>query len=368
MLYGTEFSCDIRAKLSDLMAHIFPGDINTFFYTAGGAEANEAAIRMARVMTGRTKVIARYRSYHGSMGMTMQLTGDSRRWFGEPGIPGVVHMHDPWPYSFTWGENEEEITQRNLAYFRETIEHEGPNKIAAIIMESVTGTNGILAPPKGYLEGIRGICDEYGIVMICDEVMAGFGRTGKLFGFMHTTPTILPDIVTMAKGINGAVLPLGAVAVRDHVRDFFHSNQIGTGTTYNAHPTVLASAYASIKQFLSQDLTGRAEKMQPIIRAHMARMADKHKCIKQCRNIGMFGIMELQKNAKGELFASPTAAHATTAKLKKALMSRGLFTFVKMNQFFVNPPLIITEQELAEAFDIIDEALTEMDEDFEDEE
>lgn len=180
----------------------------------------------------------------------MALTGDPRRWGSEPGVSGVVHFLDPQPYSMAWGENEEQVSARSLQQLKEVIMYEGPKNIAAIFLESVTGTNGILVPPKGYLEGVRQICNEHGIVMVCDEVMNGFGRTGKMFGFMNSSPMVIPDIVTMAKGINGAYIPLGAVACRDHIAQHFMTNPIGIGSTYNSHPIGLASAYASLKYLL----------------------------------------------------------------------------------------------------------------------
>lgn len=217
----------IKAKLSALLADIFPGDLNHFYYTTGGAESNETAMRMARLYTGRHKIFARYRSYHGGTLATMGLTGDPRRWYAEPTTSGVVHFLDPQPYSLSWGESEEQVCKRSLQQLREVLMYEGPHNVAAIFMESVTGTNGILIPPKGYLEGVRAICDEFGILMVCDEVMNGFGRTGTMFGFMNSSPMVIPDIVTMAKGINGAFVPLGAVACRDHVAQHFMKNPIG---------------------------------------------------------------------------------------------------------------------------------------------
>ena len=217
----------IKAKLSALLADLLPGDLNHFYFTTGGAESNETAMRMVRLKTGRQKILARYRSYHGGTLATMGLTGDPRRWYAEPTTSGVVHFLDPQPYSVSWGASEEEVCTRSLQQLREVLMYEGPQNVAAIFLESVTGTNGILIPPKGYLEGVRAICDEHGILMVCDEVMNGFGRTGALFGFMNTTPMVIPDIVTMAKGINGAFVPLGAVACRDHVAQHFMKNPIG---------------------------------------------------------------------------------------------------------------------------------------------
>jgi taurine--2-oxoglutarate transaminase len=210
----------------------------------------------------------------------MAMTGDPRRWGSEPGMPGVVHIMDPYPYSFSWGATEEEIAQKNLTYLREVIQYEGPNNVAAIFLETVTGTNGVLKAPKGYLEGVRALCDEYGILMCADEVMAGFGRTGKWFGFMHTTPTVIPDIVTMAKGINGAYVPLGCVASRDHVADFFRKNPIGIGSTYNSHPVGLASAYAALQLMLKEKVVEHAKEMEPVMQKEMEKLAASHPSVK----------------------------------------------------------------------------------------
>ncbi|HMR78959.1 MAG TPA: aminotransferase class III-fold pyridoxal phosphate-dependent enzyme, partial [Polyangiaceae bacterium] len=184
---------EVRARYSKKLADLAPGDINTFYYTLGGAEANESAIRAAKLFTGREKILSRFRSYHGGTNATMQLTGDPRRWANEPGMPGVIRVMDPKPYNFSFGETDEEITKNNLTYLEEVIQYEGPQNIAAMFIETVTGTNGILPPPKGYLQGLRQLLDKYGILLVCDEVMAGMGRTGKLFAFEHGD--IVPDMV-----------------------------------------------------------------------------------------------------------------------------------------------------------------------------
>ncbi|RMG15938.1 MAG: aminotransferase class III-fold pyridoxal phosphate-dependent enzyme, partial [Deltaproteobacteria bacterium] len=241
-----------RARLAKKLAEIVPGDINTFFFTLGGAEANENAIRAARLFTGRHKILSRYRSYHGGTNAAMQLTGDPRRWANEPGMPGVVRVMDPWPYRYSFGESEEEITQNNLTYLEEVIMYEGPETIAAMIIEPVTGTNGILPPPKGYLKGLRELLDRYGILLICDEVMAGFGRTGKLFAFEHGE--IVPDIVTMAKGLTSSYIPLGAMGVRDEIAEHFRKNVFWGGLTYNSHALALATAEACIDVLFEEGL------------------------------------------------------------------------------------------------------------------
>jgi taurine--2-oxoglutarate transaminase len=315
---------------------------------------------MARKFTGRHKIIARYRSYHGGSAGTIALTGDPRRWGSEPTglMPGVIHIMDPYPYSFSWGKSEEEVTKNNLIYIKETIEYEGPKNIAAIFVESVTGTNGILKPPKGYLEGLRTLCDEYGILLICDEVMSGFGRTGKWFGFMHTSPLIIPDIVTMAKGINGAYIPLGAVACRDHIAEFFRKNPIGIGTTYNSHPIGLASAYAALKYMMENQVVEHVQKMELIMKQEMEKLASQHLSIKQGRVIGLFGVLDLQKNKQGEPITPYNGTpHPIMNPFRKSLLENGLFTLMRWHNVFCNPPLIIKEEEIKEGFNILHKSL-----------
>ncbi|EGG15200.1 aminotransferase class-III [Cavenderia fasciculata] len=356
---------EVKAKLSLLMADLMPGDLNHFYYVSGGAEANETAMRMARLKTGRHKILARYRSYHGATLGAMGLTGDPRRWGSEPGASGIVHFMDPFPYTFSWGSTEEEICQKSLQYLREVISYEGGKNIAAIFLEPVTGTNGILKPPAGYLEGVRQICDQHGILMVCDEVMNGFGRTGTMFGFEQAN-NVIPDIVTMAKGINGAFIPLGAVACRDHVAAHFQKSPIGIGSTYNSHPVTLASAYAALQYFLRTDVLGNVHRMEPILQSLMEDLKKRHPTVKTFRSLGLFGTVELQKNSRGEPFVEFNGpAHPAMAQLKNDMISNGLYTLVRFSSFFTNPPLIINEKELRQGFEILDKCLTNLDKHFE---
>ncbi|HET8587501.1 MAG TPA: aminotransferase class III-fold pyridoxal phosphate-dependent enzyme, partial [Candidatus Limnocylindria bacterium] len=223
-----QFATEVRARLGQMLAELTPGDLNHFFFTLGGSEANENALRMARMYTGRQKVMARYRSYHGATAGSMSVTGEPRRWASEPAVPGVVRVLDPW----RWGSPEPEPVGEHLAYLEEVINYEGPDKIAAFILETVTGTNGILVPPDGYLQGVRELCTRYGIMLICDEVMAGFGRTGRWFAVDHWD--VVPDLMTMAKGLTSSYLPLGAVAVSDRIAAHFADNVYYGGLTYSA--------------------------------------------------------------------------------------------------------------------------------------
>ncbi len=352
-----------RARLGKLLSEVVPGDINTFFFTLGGAEANENAIRAARLYSGRHKILSRYRSYHGATNACMQLTGDPRRWANEPGMPGVVRVMDPWPYNYSFGDDEDEITRNNLTYLEEVIMYEGPHTIAAMIIEPVTGTNGILAPPRGYLKGLRELLDRHGILLICDEVMAGFGRTGKWFAFEHGG--IVPDIVTMAKGMTSSYLPLGAMGLRDKIADHFRENVFWGGLTYNSHPLCLSVGEAVINVIRDEGLVDNAARLQPVMRQEMDRLQARHRCVKTGRCIGLFGMIDLQKNSAGEPMAPYNGSSEGMAALGKAFAELGLFTFVRWSSFMCNPPLIITEEQLRDAFAIVDKALEVVDPYFE---
>jgi len=351
---------EARARLGKLLAEIAPGHLNTFFFTLGGAEANENAIRAARLYSGRFKILARYRSYHGATNLCMQLTGDPRRIPNEPGSPGVVHVMDPWPYDYSFGESEEEITRNSLRYLEEVIMYEGPDEIAAMIVETVTGTNGVLAPPKGYLAGLKEILDKHGILLICDEVMAGYGRTGKMFAFEHFD--IVPDIVTMAKGMTSSYIPLGAMGMRDEIADHFQDHVFWGGLTYNSHALACATAVAVIEVMLEEGLVERSAEMGKVMRQHMDALSEKHPCVREARNIGLFGMVDLQKNTDGERMAEYNSTSEPMKKLSKFFRDEGLFTFTRWGSFMCNPPLCITEEQLAEAFEIVDRGLDMMDE------
>ncbi len=346
---------EVRAKLSLKLAEIVPGDLNMFFYALGGAEANENAIRAARLYTGRAKILSRYRSYHGGTNATLQLTGDPRRWANEPGTPGVIRVMDPHPYNFSFGVTEEEVVRNNLTYLEEVIQYEGPHTIAAMIIETVTGTNGILPPPAGYLQGLRALLDKYGILLICDEVMCGWGRTGKLFAFEHGG--IIPDIVTMAKGLTSSYFPLGVMALRDKIANHFRDNVFWGGLTYNAHPVGLATALAVIEVLEEEKLVENAARMGVVMAKHLAALKAKHRSVGAARNIGLFGIIEVVKNAKGDRIAPYNGSHPAMGALQKFFLENGLFTMFRWDNFMCNPPLCINEAELAEAFAIIDRGL-----------
>ena len=345
----------VRARVGRLLAEICPGDLNTFFFTLGGAEANENAIRAARLYTGKQKILSRYRSYHGATNLAMQLTGDPRRWANEPGGPGFVKVMDPVPYGYSFGKTDGEITQENLKYLDEVILYEGAGNIAAMIIEPVTGTNGILAPPEGYLAGLEALLEKNDILLIADEVMAGFGRTGKMFSFEHGG--IVPDMVTMAKGLTSSYAPLGCVALSDPIADHFRENVFWGGLTYNSHPMSLAVAEAAIGVIRDEGLVERAARLEPVMREEMDRLQAKHPSVKEGRCIGLFGMIDIQRNSQGELLAPYNGTHPAMQALGRFFLENGLFTFVRWSGFMCNPPLCITEDELRGAYAIIDRAL-----------
>lgn len=352
-----------RARVGKKLAELVPGDINTFFFTLGGAEANENAIKAVRGYTGKFKILSRYRSYHGATNATMQLTGDPRRWASEPGSPGFIKVMDPWPYHYSFGKTEEEITANNLQYLEEVIMYEGPDQIAAMFIETVTGTNGILPPPKGYLQGLRSLLDKYGILLVCDEVMCGWGRTGKLFGFEHGD--IVPDIVTMAKGLTSSYVPLGAMGVSDAIADYFRENVFWGGLTYNSHAFALATAEAVIDVMLEERMVENAATLGNVMRSEMDRLQAKHPSMKEGRCIGLFGMIDVQKNSQGDRMAPYNGSHPAMTQLNQFFKDNGLFTFVRWGSFMCNPPLCITEEQLLECFDIVDRGLDITDQHFE---
>jgi taurine--2-oxoglutarate transaminase len=343
---------EVRAKLGLKLAELLPGDLDKVFFTLGGAEANENAIRIAKAVTGRQKILARYRSYHGATYATITLTGDPRRWANEPGMPGVVHVLDPY-HGTQRGTDD---AQTALAYLEETIMLEGPDTIAAFILEPVTGTNGILIPPDGYLQGVRELCDRHGILLIADEVMSGFGRTGEWFAVNHWG--VVPDIITMAKGLTSSAVPLGAVGLSPKAYRYFDEHVFYGGLTYNSHPLALAAALATIRVYEEDGLLEHSRKMGEVMARHHQELSDKHPSVGLVRNIGLFGIVELVRSRDTmEPMAPYNGASDEMKAVGKHLDDRGLFTMVRWNGIMTNPPLPITEEQLAEGFGIIDEAL-----------
>jgi taurine--2-oxoglutarate transaminase len=341
-----------RARLGAKLAELAPGDIDVFFFTNGGAESNENAIKIARSYTGRHKVMARYRSYHGATQGAMTLTGDPRRWPNEPGIPGVVHFLDPYHGI----ERGWDTAEQSLTMLEEVIQLEGPQSIAAIFLETVTGTNGILIPPDGYMQGVRALCDKYGILMVADEVMAGFGRTGEWFAINHWN--VVPDLLIMAKGLTSAYIPLGAVGMRQKIADTFKDKMFPGGLTYNSHPVACAAALATIAAYEEDDMIGNAKRMGKLMKSLHEELQARHPSVGAFRSIGLFGIAELVRDRKTK---QPLAPFGGTSDEMNALgrffREQGLYALVRWNAFYTNPPLCITEAEMREAFAIIDKGL-----------
>jgi taurine--2-oxoglutarate transaminase len=343
---------EVRALLGMKLADLFPGDIGKSFFTLGGAEANENAIRMARLVTGRQKILARYRSYHGNTAGAVTLTGDPRRWANEPGIPGVVHVLDFYHGTTRPWDSADDALQ----VLEETIELEGPSTIAGFIVEPVTGTNGILIPPDGYLQGVRELCDRYGILLIADEVMTGFGRTGAWFAVDHWG--VVPDLITSAKGLTSSYLPLGAVGLRPHIAEYFEDHVFAGGLTYNSHPVCLAAALATIRVYEEDGLIEHAAKMGDVMRAHHEELAARHPSVGGYRNIGLFGCLEIVRNrTTGEPMAAFNSSSPEMAELSRSMLEQGVFVSLHWNQVMTNPPLCITEEQLQEGFAALDRAL-----------
>jgi taurine--2-oxoglutarate transaminase len=340
-----------RARLGAKLAELTPGDVDVFFFTNGGAEANENAIKIARAATGRQKILARYRSYHGATAGAIGVTGDPRRW-SQPATPGVVHVLDPYHGL----AREWDTADDALRYLDEVIQLEGPGTIAAFILETVTGTNGMLPPPDGYLQGVRALCDKYGILLIADEVMSGFGRTGTWFAVDHWG--VVPDLITMAKGLTSAYMPLGAVGMRRSIAAQFQTTAFPSGLTYSAHTLACAAALATIDVMEEDRLVERAARMGVVMSKLLADLASQHPSVGVVRSIGLFGVVELTRNRRTKEPMAPfNSTSPEMTALAKSFREEGLFTFLRWNYFFTNPPLTITEAELSEGFAIIDRAL-----------
>jgi taurine---2-oxoglutarate transaminase len=356
---GPGMATPVRARFGRMLAELTPGDLNHFFFTLGGAEANENAIRIARMVTGRQKIMARYRSYHGATLGAISLTGDPRRWANEPGIPGVVRFFDPYQYRshlYRDGDSEQEFTRRCLEEIEEIVAYEGGHTIAAMFIETVTGTNGLIVPPDGYLQGLRAICDRHGILLVCDEVMCGLGRTGRWFAADHWN--VVPDMITMAKGLTSAYLPLGAVAMSARIAAHFDQKVFFGGLTYNAHPMSLAAAEGCLQVMIDDDMVGHTQRMGRVLAGLHQEMKRKHPCVGDVRSIGLFGVLELVRNRETrEPLAPFNGTSPEMQRIAAFLRQEGMYAFVNWNNLFTNPPLCITEEQLRESFAIIDRAL-----------
>jgi taurine---2-oxoglutarate transaminase len=361
---GPPMASEPRSTLARLLAEVTPGDLSMAFFTNGGAEANENAIKLARWYTGRHKVIARYRSYHGATAGAITLTGDPRRWPAEPGIPGVVRMLDPYTYRCPAGHPDPCPVCTGAPHLEELLQYEGPQNVAAVIMETITGTNGMIVPPDGYLQSIREVCDRHGIVLIFDEVMAGFGRTGKWFGCDNWD--VVPDIITLAKGINSGYVPLGAMVISEKLRDWVRDKPFAGGLTYSGHPLACASAVASIGVYREERIVENAAEHGRYLADALRSLQERHPSIGDVRGLGLFWGLELVRNRETREPLVPFNAGGEAAKpvlhLTKAALDAGLYLFVHWNVIMLAPPLNITRDELDGGLAILDDALAVADE------
>ena len=349
-----------KARLAAKLAELTPGTMSKSFFTLGGAEAVENAIKIARLVTGRNKIVTRYRSYHGATLGAMTASGDPRRLAVEPGIPGVVRVMDPYCYRCPFGQQPETCHRECIKHVEEVITFEGPENVAAILMEGVTGSSGIILPPDDYWPRLREFADRHGILLIDDEVMSGFGRTGKWFGIDHYG--VEPDLMTLSKGITGAAVPLGAVTVSKKIADHFDENVLWCGLTCSGHPVSCAAGLGAIQAYEEDGMIENARLMGERQTALLEQAKERHPSVGDVRNLGLFGVIELVKNRETREPMAPWNATASEMGVMSAVGAKlrelGMFTFVRWNWIFTVPPLCITEAELQEGFDIIEQALT----------
>lgn len=355
------FAVDVRSEAARLIAELAPGDLNKVFFTNGGAEATENAVRMARLHSGKHKVLSTYRSYHGATAGAITVTGDPRRWPSEPSLPGVVHFWGPYTYRSAFhSEDDQEECTRALAHLRDVIAFEGPQTIAAVLLETVVGTNGILVPPPEYLAGVRALCDEFGIVMICDEVMAGFGRCGEWFAVNRWDVT--PDLITFAKGVNSGYVPLGGVIISEAIAASFATRAYPGGLTYSGHPLACASAIASINIFKEEGIVEHARHLgDEVVAPELAKIAARHPSVGEFRGLGVFWALELVRDRATREPLVPYNASGSDAQPMNDFAARckelGLWPFTHFNRTHITPPCTTSEDEMREGLAIIDAAL-----------
>ncbi|NKZ15075.1 aspartate aminotransferase family protein [Mycolicibacterium septicum DSM 44393] len=347
-----------RSEAARLIAERTPGELNKVFFTNGGADAVEHAVRMARLHTGRYKVLSRYRAYHGGTDTAINLTGDPRRWPNDRGNAGIVHFNGPFLYrSSFYAETEEQESQRALEYLDKLIQMEGPTTIAAIILESIPGTAGIMVPPPGYMAGVREICDRYGIVFIADEVMAGFGRSGKWFSIDHFD--VVPDLLTFAKGVNSGYVPLGGVAISPAIYETFAHRAYPGGLTYSGHPLATAAAVATINAMADEGMVENAATIgAEVLAPGLAELAAKHRSVGEVRGAGVFWAVELVADQETR---EPLAPYGGSSPAMNAVVgackANGLLPFANFNRVHVVPPCNVTAEEAREGLAILDKAL-----------
>ena len=357
------FGAEPRALLAKSIVDRLPDCFGKIFFTNGGADANENAIKIARMYTGRFKVMSQYRSYHGSTFGAGNLTGEPRHFALEPAIPGFIHFRGPYSYQEKIKfESEEEEGDYYVEKLREQVIFEGGDRIAAIILETVVGSNGIIIYPKNYLKGVRKICDEFGIMMICDEVMAGWYRTGKMFAYMNFD--VVPDIITFAKGVNSGYIPLGGAIVKNEIAHFFDDKYLSCGLTYSGHPLACAAGVACQEFYLKNDIEGHVQKVGKHLGEVLESLKSKHKSVGDVRYIGLFGGVELVKDraTREPLVPWGQDPAGVMGAIVKELKARGFVTYSHENVIIVAPPLIITEVQIDEELAKLDEVLSIVDE------
>ncbi len=356
------FANDRRGEAARLILKHAPTGLKQVFFTNGGAEANENAIRLARLHTGRNKILVAYRSYHGATGGAITLTGDPRRWPSEPGMPGIVRFFGPYAYRSAFGaRSQEEECVRSLAHLEEVLALEGPQYVAAVLLEPVVGTNGILVPPDGYLQGVREICDRYGILMIDDEVMAGFGRCGEWFAVDRWG--VRPDLITFAKGVNSGYVPLGGVILSEEVASTFAEVSYPGGLTYSGHPLACAAAVASIGLFEDEGLVERSRRLgEEILGPELQAIAQRHPSVGEVRGLGCFWAIELVTDRATREPLVPFNAKGADAQpmstVVKAALDEGVSLFSHFNRLHLLPPLTIAEDDLRFGLSVVDRALS----------
>lgn len=362
---GPSYGAESRAKLAKKIIELLPDNMGKVFFTNAGAEANENAIKIARMFTGKNKIFSRYRSYHGSSFGAGNLTGEPRRQTLEPGIPGFIKFFDPYIYreAVTF-ESEEKATEFYLAKLEEQIQYEGGHTIAAIVLETITGSNGVIIPPKGYLPGVRALCDKYEILLICDEVMTGWCRTGKMFAFEHFG--VNPDIVTFAKGVTCGYVPLGGVAVSKEIALYFDDNILSCGLTYSGHPLSCAAGMACVNYYEEANILENVEITGKVLGEKLEEMKGAHVCVGDVRYIGLFSAVELvkSKETKEALVPYGKDPQGIMGKILGMLKERRFMTYTHENMIIIAPPLIITEEQLTEELIKLDEVLDIVDKEF----
>ena len=359
---GPSYADETRANLAEKIIGILPDNMGKIFFTNAGADANENAIKIARMFTGRNKIFSRYRSYHGSSFGAGNLTGEPRRFPLEPGVPGFVKFFDPYIYREKIKfDSEEAATDYYISKLEEQLIYENVSSVAAIVLETITGSNGIIIPPKGYLKGIRALCDKYGIIMICDEVMAGGYRTGKPFAFMNFD--VKPDIVTFAKGVTCGYAQLGGAAVSKEIAEYFNDHLLSCGLTYSGHPLACAAGIACLDYYEKANIKENVLKVGKLLGEKLEALKEKHACVGDARYIGLFSAVELVKDKATREALVPFGKddEGIMKKIVGALKERGFMTYSHENMVFINPPLIITEAQLSEELEKLDEVLSIVD-------